>query len=50
MWGALQYFDVSHGGEEYEEENADRALKRNKTSIKVSIEKPDVVGESPRHH
>jgi hypothetical protein len=50
MWGALQYLEVSHGGEEYGEENADRALKSNKTSIKVSIEKLDAVRKSPGSH
>lgn len=52
MWGALQYLEVSHGGEEYGEENADRALKRNETSInlKVSIEKLDAVRKAPGSH
>jgi hypothetical protein len=50
MWGALQYLEVSQGGEEYGEENADRALKRNETSIKVSIEKLDAVRKSPGSH
>jgi hypothetical protein len=50
MWGALQYLEVSHGGEEYGEENADRALKRNETSIKVSIEKLDAARKSPGSH
>jgi hypothetical protein len=50
MWGALQYLEVTHGGEEYGEENADRALKRNETSIKVSIKKLDAVRKSPGSH
>jgi hypothetical protein len=50
MWGALQYLEVSHGGEEYGEESADRALKRNETSIKVSIKKQDAVRKSPGSH
>jgi hypothetical protein len=46
----LQYLEVSHGGEEYGEANADRALKRNETSIKVSIEKLDAARKSPGSH
>jgi hypothetical protein len=50
MWGALQYFEVSHGGEEYGEENANRALKRNEKRIKVSIVRLDAVCKSPGSH
>jgi hypothetical protein len=46
----LQYLEVSHGGEEYREENAVRALKRNEKSIKVSIEKLDAVRKSSGSH
>ena len=52
MWGALQYLEVTHGAEEYGKENSDRALrlKRNETSIEVSIEKLNVVRKSPGSH